>query len=355
MSRIRPRLPRPLAACAGAIVASVLASTAAAQQVAPEFADDYEAIDLGSVPGLPTPYGGVVFSADDPDILLIGGAANSTSGAVYAVEVVRECGGGITGFAGEAVLVSTAPNIDGGLSYGPDDVLFYTAFPVNQLGQILPGASEPARVIDLTELGVSSSTGTLQFVPPGFPGAGSLKIASYSSSDWYDAAVVPAGDGTFDVVSVEERTNVGGGPEGIVFIDPANPGFDVPSAVVCQYSQGEVVAFEIDADGDAIPSTERLVVSGLSGAEGATLDPVTGEFVFSTFGGGNRVVVVRGFGLACPEDVFPAAQGDGTVGFDDLLEVLASWGESCTGPDVNRSGDVDFEDVLAVLSAWGEC
>lgn len=354
MSVCRTPRPRLVMLCGGALLASVPTTTAVAQQLAPEFAVDYEVVDLGEVPGLPGPYGGLVFSADDPDVLLIGGAANSSSAAVYAVEVVRGCDAGVIGFAGEAVLVATAPNIDGGLTYGPDDVLFYTAFPVNVLGQILPGEGEPARIIDLSDLGVSSSTGTLQFVPAGFPGAGSLKIASYSSSDWYDATIAPAGDGTFDVTSVEERTNVGGGPEGIVYIDPSNPGFDVPSVIVCQYQQGEVAAFEIDADGDPIPSTERLFLDGLVGAEGATLDPVTGEFVFSTFGGGSRVVLVRGFELGCPEDVFPRG-GDGTVSFDDLLEVLASWGEECTGPDVDRSGSVDFDDVLAVLAAWGDC
>ena len=36
----------------------------------------------------------------------------------------------------------------------------------------------------------------------------------------------------------------------------------------------------------------------LDGAEGAFLDPVTGDSLFSTFGGGNRVIVVRGFAAA---------------------------------------------------------
>lgn len=36
-------------------------------------------------------------------------------------------------------------------------------------------------------------------------------------------------------------------------------------------------------------------MTGLSGAEGAAIDPLTGDFLFSTFGGGDRVIVVRGF------------------------------------------------------------
>jgi len=55
----------------------------------------------------------------------------------------------------------------------------------------------------------------------------------------------------------------------------------------------------------------------------------------------------------CPADL----DGTGTVGFDDLLAVLAAWGgceESCPA-DLDGSGAVDFDDVLSVLSAWGPC
>jgi hypothetical protein len=38
-------------------------------------------------------------------------------------------------------------------------------------------------------------------------------------------------------------------------------------------------------------------MTGLTGAEGALIDPVTGDFIFSTFGGGDHVIVVRGFSL----------------------------------------------------------
>ena len=49
--------------------------------------------------------------------------------------------------------------------------------------------------------------------------------------------------------------------------------------------------------------------------------------------------------------------GDGTVGFGDLLVILAEWGpcgESCAA-DLDDSGDVGFGDLLAALSAWGPC
>lgn len=54
----------------------------------------------------------------------------------------------------------------------------------------------------------------------------------------------------------------------------------------------------------------------------------------------------------CPADL----DGDGQVGFADLLALLASWGR-CSGcaPDIDGDGVIGFADLLAVLSAWGSC
>ena len=49
-------------------------------------------------------------------------------------------------------------------------------------------------------------------------------------------------------------------------------------------------------------ASRRVLLSGLSGAEGALIDPVTGDFLFSTFNGGNQLVRVSGF-VAPPEPV----------------------------------------------------
>ncbi|MHC5114267.1 MAG: hypothetical protein ACYTGP_07555 [Planctomycetota bacterium] len=53
----------------------------------------------------------------------------------------------------------------------------------------------------------------------------------------------------------------------------------------------------------------------------------------------------------CPEDV----NGDGVVGFGDVLTIIASWGPcgpgDCPG-DVNGDGDVGFGDILAVIGGW---
>jgi hypothetical protein len=48
--------------------------------------------------------------------------------------------------------------------------------------------------------------------------------------------------------------------------------------------------------------------------------------------------------------------GDRTVGFLDLLEILSAWGPcaGCPG-DIDGDGEVGFLDLLAVLSTWGPC
>ena len=50
-------------------------------------------------------------------------------------------------------------------------------------------------------------------------------------------------------------------------------------------------------------------MTGLTGAEGGVIDPLTGDFIFSTFGGGNRIVVVSGF----TAPVTSAAPEPGTI------------------------------------------
>ena len=54
----------------------------------------------------------------------------------------------------------------------------------------------------------------------------------------------------------------------------------------------------------------------------------------------------------CPGDV----DGDGGVGFGDILQLLSAWGD-CQGcsEDINGDGSVSFDDLLSILSAYGPC
>ena len=159
-----------------ATVALFLPVSAGAIALGPDFVADYTFINLGTPPNLvtggpfPTPLGGVNLNPNNSNALLLGGAANTASGAIYSVGVTRDANNHITGFSGSPTLFSTAPNIDGGLSFGPGGVLFFTGYSNNTLGQIKTGSVVPDKITNLTPFGISSSVGALAFVPTASPG-----------------------------------------------------------------------------------------------------------------------------------------------------------------------------------------
>src|SRR3977135_2066823 len=164
------------------------------------FSDYCSCTDLGSVPVVITPYGGLTFKYDDPDTVLIGGAANDFSGRIYQIRVTRDANMHIIGFSGTARLYPSATSQigqynDGGVVFGPQNVLFVTRYPGNQLEQSKPGSGLPNKVTNLTPLGVTSSVGSVGFVPQGFSGAGSMKLVSFPSGDWYNVNFAPDGNG----------------------------------------------------------------------------------------------------------------------------------------------------------------
>lgn len=269
----------------------------------PFYAGTYTFTDLGSVPGLPPFYGGLTLKDGDPNTLLIGGNANAAPGALYSIGVVRDAGNHIIGFSGSASFFADAAFNDGGVVYGPGGVLFLARWPVNELGQTKPGSAITDRIIDLDPLGVVPSPGGLAFVPVGFPGAGQLKLVSWAGGQWYTLAISPDGAGTFNVDSATLEVTIGGGPEGIFYVPPGSPLFDdFDSVLVAEWSAGNIAAYTLDANGDPEVASRRDFITDLTGAEGAAVDPLTGDFLFSTFGGGDRVIVVRGFApLRVPE------------------------------------------------------
>jgi hypothetical protein len=268
-----------------------------AQTIVAPFDSDYTVDLLGSVPGVPTNYGGLTFAKDDPDTILIGGSANQAGGVLYSIGVTRDQDNHITGFTGAASRFAEAPYNDGGVTFGPGGVLFLARWPVNELGQIKPGSATADKVVSMTPFGVPSSLSALAFVPAGFPGAGRFKLVTYASGDWYDAGLVADGNGTFDLVDITHPVQIVGAPEGFVYVPPGSPQFtDYSSMLVAEYGQGKITTYLVDDDGDPITTTRAEFMTGLTGAEGAVVDPLTGDFLFSTFGGSNQVVAVRGFG-----------------------------------------------------------
>lgn len=135
-------------AASGLLSGAALAASCAGTSFGAGFTS-YTCDSLGSVPGLPTPYGGVTFLNNNT--LLIGGAANTDDGAIYEIGITRGADNHITGFSGPASVYATAPFIDGGLTFGPGGVLFFTGYPTNTLGEIKPASSAPDATVALDE------------------------------------------------------------------------------------------------------------------------------------------------------------------------------------------------------------
>ncbi len=309
---------------ASAILAAVVltASPADAQTIQPPFDVNYTLNNLGPVPGLPTPYGGLTFLLGDPNTLLIGGAANTAAGEIYSIGVVRDADNHVIGFSGTATFYCDGAYNDGGVDWGPDDVLFLARWPVNEIGQVEWGSTDADKIVDLDPLGVTGGgPGALTFVPPGQPGAGSLKICSWSGGQWYDLTFSPDGTGTYDITAADLRTTLPGGPEGFIYVPTGSPDFSVPSVLVSEWSANNVAAYEVNGSGDPVVATRADFITGLDGAEGAVTDPLTGDFLFSTFGAATDVVlVVEGFAAPEPIEVaIPTLGGPGVAAFVMVL------------------------------------
>ena len=309
----------------GLVVVACLAAgggaSSHAQVLGADFVADYTITDLASVDGLPALYGGLTFA--DNNTLLIGGNANSEPGRIYSVGVTRDSTNRITGFSGTANLYRGPAAMigeynDGGVVFGPGGVLFTSRWPVNQLGQTKPGSTDEDKIIDMAALGIAGSHAALNFVPGGFAGAGEVKMVSWGGGEWYSGTLSPDGFGTYDLtgvspidldVSTPAFEGLPGGPEGFTYVSGLNPGFGVNSMLLSEFSAGTVAVYSMDANGDPILSSRRSFLDGLEGAEGAALDPLTGDFLFSTYGGGDRLVLVSGFTQPPPPPVPEPAAG----------------------------------------------
>ncbi len=290
-------------------VVAALAAPARAQKVVAPFDADYHLYELGSVPGVPFDYGGLAFL--DNNTLLVGGTSIAAEGALYSVGVVRGEGFHIVGFIGDAVFFSAAAFIDGGVAFGPGGVLFLSRYHgesnMAELGETKPGSAVTDKVVDLSAdpLLIPQANGGLNFVPAGFPGAGQLKFVSFGDGRWYSLALADDGMGTFDVTAATPGPTLFNGPEGFFYVPAGSPQFPNPDSVLAAeyFAQGFVVAYQVDASGDPMTATRTEFVHNLLGVQGAVVDPLTGDFLFSTFGDLNHIVNVHPYKpLPCEVD-----------------------------------------------------
>lgn len=265
--------------------------------IAPEFAELYTTYELGPVPGIPADarLGGCVIAHDDPDTLLIAGYSEAANGQIYKIGVERGNCEHIVAFSGQATSIASTPYIDANLIYVASGLLFYSEWPVNNLSQILPGQAAPARTTNLGPLGVANSIGGIGFVPPGFVDAGGLRLLSWSGGQWYHMDRQPDGE-LFTVSAPQQTATLPNGPGGFAYVPKGSPGFDVDHVIVSEWSTDTVGVYQADAQGDPSVPTRKDFFTAFPRPWGAYFEPLTGDFMFLTWGAGvDRIYIVQGF------------------------------------------------------------
>jgi hypothetical protein len=85
-----------------------------------------------------------------------------------------------------------------------------------------------------------------------------------------------------------------------VYVPQGSTLFPTQSMLVSEYTANNIATYTLDANGNPVLASRQTFISGLAGAESAAIDPVTGDFFFSTFGGSNQVIEVQGFSTPAP-------------------------------------------------------
>jgi hypothetical protein len=270
--------------------------------LAPAFAGLYTVHDLGPVPGVPNPLGGTVIKSTDQNTLLVAGGSESASGAIYAIGVERDPCGQISGFVGTATQVAATPYVDANLTYVGDDLLLYTEWPQNHLSQLAGAAAAPDRRTDLATVGLAatdSGPGGLGRVPPGLASAGELRLVTWPGGRWAHVATTPDGN-LIEIANVTEQLALPNEPGGFAYVPAGSPGFANQSVIVAEWrfdsTLDRVAVYEVDQMGDPIVGTRQEFFSKFPRPWGAYFEPVTGDYLFLSWGTGmDRVYVVRGF------------------------------------------------------------
>jgi MYXO-CTERM domain-containing protein len=237
----------------------------------------------------------------DQSTLLVGSidytANNSDPGSIYQISVTRGAGGHIDGFSGSATLFAATTGIDGGLTRAPGDVVLYTTYSDNNLGQIKLAGGSVVNNLDF----VPPSVGSLAIVPSGFAGAGQLKLTSFTDSSWYSANLALNASGFYDVTTTgNSGISVETNPEGIAYVAAGNPGFSQNSILLALVGGGSpgIYAYGMDSNGDPIAGsgTQFMAKNDLGGL---TVDPLTGDLLMVTIGA-HTITEIQGF-TAVPE------------------------------------------------------
>lgn len=260
----------------------------------------YTAYDLGPPPGIPDPLGGTTVLISDQNTLLIGGGSENATGAIYSIGVTRDACHHIVGWNGTATVVATTPYVDANLVYVNHDLLLYTEWPEYKIAELAGAATTPSSETDLTALGIVTTgdegPGGLGIVPPGLAAAGEVRIVTWPAGNWYHVATTSAPP-TLAINSIATTTAVPNQPGGFAYVPAGSPGFSTQAIIMAEWgSTNQVAVYDVDASGDPMAGTRRPFFSMFPMPWGAYFEPVTGDYLFLSWGtGDDHVYLVTGF------------------------------------------------------------
>jgi hypothetical protein len=297
--------------------------------LAPEFAADYAAYDLGPIPppsetddpAALDPLGGVMLDPDDPNSLIFVGNSERPNSALYRVALVRDACGHVRGFSGRSSKLVDVPYADANVVRFADGTTLASVWPLGQIAEISPSLSKLVLLTDLRPLGVAAparsvtdnpgeSPGGLGIVPATLTTTEPLRLLAYPSGNWFRVTARKTGP-TLSIERLEKVVALEHGPGAFAYVPAGSRGFSRPSVIMTEWFRGRytleattdprpenqrVAVYEVDANADPIPSTRRELFSRFDRPWGAYFEPVRGDFLFlSWLRKPDHVIAVRGF------------------------------------------------------------
>jgi hypothetical protein len=150
------------------------------------------------------------------------------------------------------------------------------------LAQLLPNASSPSVETNLSTSLASEGAGGLGFVPPGLSAAGQLRATTWPTPNWYHVPYSTNGNlFSFGTPTKTVTVTEGGG---FAYVPAGSPAFPNPALLMAEWSGAKVAAYDVDMQGDPIPSSRRDFFSMFPAPWGAYFDSETGDYIFLSWG-----------------------------------------------------------------------
>jgi hypothetical protein len=299
--------------------------------LAPEFESLYEVFDLGTIPGVgDARLGGCALKpGDDSKLLFVWDSERPTS-SIAEIGIARDKCGHIASFVGTAKALVTIPYADANIVVNSDGNLLVSQYPSAKITQV---DSKTWTVTDSWSLTPTiapvsepwdpsmESPGGLNLVPSSIAKAPMVRALTYPLGSWLriDVSNKPGNPGLFNFDKVEKSgVALPNAPGGFAYIPPGSPGFSKPGILVTEWLRGdpktftspltkyvpeteEIPAYDLDEAGDPMVASRRVFFSAFYRPWGAYFEPVTGDYMFLSWGTSpDHIVQVRGFAKPAP-------------------------------------------------------